>query len=441
VRRPSNPFSALPREVAVLSTISFAVAIGFGVVAPAIPVFARQFGVGHTAAAAVISAFAFMRFVSALGGGQLVDRLGERKVLVSGIMFVAGSSAIAGLAQNYEQLLLLRSVGGVGSAMFTVSAVALLLRVTPADRRGRATGLFTGGFLVGGLVGPVAGGLLTEVSPRVPFFVYGVALAVAGLIGAIFLAKTDLSGNAPDTGSQPQERMSLWEAFRHRAYQAALASNLGTGWALFGVRSSLVPLFVVEGLKVSAIWTGVGFLVGSAVQASLLLPAGRFVDTVGRRPAMISGGLLGMAAMLIVTFSTSLPLYLVSMAVFGVGSALLGVAPGAVVGDVVRGRGGQLVAVFQMSADFGAIVGPLVAGLLADSLSFGAAFGATAGVLILGPLLSLRMPETRWAQVPRVQPKEPMNKVEGLEGSAQRPSHPVPEATAQCCRNQPELGD
>ena len=387
----------MPREVPVLAAIAFAVAVGFGVVAPAIPVFAREFGVGHTAAAAVISAFAFMRLVSALGGGRLVDRIGERTVLTTGMFFVAASTAIAGLAQNYLQLLLLRAVGGIGSAMFTVSAVSLLLRVVDPAHRGRANGLFQAGFLVGGLMGPVLGGLLTEISVRLPFFVYGASLAVAGVIGAVFLAKATLHGRT--TAHDPNgERTSLREAFRNRAYQAALVSNLGTGWALFGVRSSLVPLFVVEGLKVGAIWIGIGFLVGSAVQALFLLPTGRFVDTVGRRPAMIIGGLLAMAAMLIVTFSSTLPAYLLAMALFGVGSAHLGVAPGAVVGDVVRGRSGQVVAVFQMSADLGSVVGPLVAGMLADSLSFGAAFGATAGILVFGPLLALRMPETRWTQ-------------------------------------------
>ena len=244
-------------------------------------------------------------------------------------------------------------------------------------------------------MGPVVGGLLTEISPRVPFFAYGGSLTVAGLIAAFFLAHTTLHERA--AGQVAGEgRTSLREAFRNRAYQAALAANLGTGWALFGVRSSLVPLFVVEGLNVGAIWTGIGFLVGSLVQAVLLLPTGRFVDTVGRRPAMLIGGGLSIVAMLILALTSSVPAFLIAMALFGVGSAHLGVAPAAVVGDVMRGRGGQMVAVFQMAADLGSIVGPLVAGMLADSLSFGAAFGATAGVLVLGPLLALRMPETRW---------------------------------------------
>src|ERR1700710_3027962 len=59
-----GPLRGLPVEVAVLSAVAFFVAAGFGIVAPAIPVFARSFGVSRTAAGAVISAFALMRLVS-----------------------------------------------------------------------------------------------------------------------------------------------------------------------------------------------------------------------------------------------------------------------------------------------------------------------------------------------------------------------------------------
>ena len=168
----SRLFGNLPREVTVLTAVAFAVAVGFGVVAPAIPVFARDFGVGRTAAGAVISAFAFMRLVSALASGRLVNRVGERVVLATGIGIVAVSSALAGLSQSYTQLLLLRGVGGVGSAMFTVSAISLLLRVVDADQRGRAMSMWQTGFLLGAIAGPAIGGPLTDISLRAPFFVY-----------------------------------------------------------------------------------------------------------------------------------------------------------------------------------------------------------------------------------------------------------------------------
>ena len=376
----------------MLSAVAFAVAVGFGIVAPAIPVFAREFGVGRTAAGAVISVFALARFVSALACGRLVDRFGERAVLGAGLAIVAVSSALAGLARTYWQLLLLRGVGGVGSAMFTVAAMSLLLRVVAADRRGRATGVFQGGFLVGGIAGPALGGLLTGASLRLPFFVYAGTLGVAGAIAMLALVRVTLpaAGAAPTPGDPG--RTSLGEALRDPAYRAALVTNVGTGWALFGVRSSLIPLFVVEGLNRGPVWTGVGFVLGSAAQAALLLPAGRFTDERGRRPAMILGSALATASMVLLAVSPTVGAYVLAMVLFGVGSAFLGVAPAAVVGDTVRGRGGSVVAVFQMAADLGAIVGPLVAGLLADEVSFGAAWASVAAVLSVGLLAALRMP-------------------------------------------------
>jgi MFS family permease len=402
-----SPFEGLPREVGVLAAVAVAVAIGFGVVAPAIPEFARSFGVGKTAAGAVISAFALMRFASALGSGRLVDAIGERLILSAGIGIVAVSTGLAGLSQSYLQLLVLRGIGGVGSAMFTVSATALLFRVVDGSSRGRATGLFQSGFLIGGLLGPLVGGFLTEYSLRLPFFVYAVSLIAAGTIGAVFLRATrrrveDSSRShvsaAPASGSsphaEPAANTSLAEAWRHPGYRAAVAVNFAIGWAFFGVRASLVPLFVTEGLHARAIWIGVGFLFSSLLQASLLTVAGRFVDRRGRRPAMIAGTVIASVALGLLAASTALPLYLLAMSAIGVGGAFVGTAPGAVVGDIMRGRGGRVVAVFQMASDAGAITGPLAAGWLADVASFGAAFGVCAAVMLAAAVLAVRMPET-----------------------------------------------
>ena len=380
----------------MLAAVAFAVAVGFGVVAPAIPLFAQEFGVGRTAAGAVISAFAFMRLVSALASGRLVNRIGERVVLATGIGIVAVSSALAGLAQSYSQLLLLRGVGGIGSAMFTVAAISLLLRVVDADQRGRATGLWQTGFLLGAIAGPAIGGPLTEISLRAPFFVYAITLAVAGSIGMVFLTRADLHERETGTGDAASQT-SLGEALRVSGYRAALAANLGNGWVLFGLRSSLIPLFVTdnEGVGATATWIGIGFFVSAATQGLSLLVVGSFTDRVGRRPGMIAGGAISTITMMALATSDSLAVYVVAMAAFGVGTAFLTVAPSAAVGDVMSGRGGTVVAAFQMTADLGAVVGPLVAGALADSYSYGTAFAVAAGVTAVGLLAALFSTETR----------------------------------------------
>lgn len=399
MRALRNPFGSLPPEVAVLTAVAFSVALGFGIVAPAIPLFARQFGVSNFAAGAVISVFALVRFVSAPIAGRLVNRLGERVVLATGIGIVGVSSLLAGLSHSYPQLLVLRGLGGFGSAMFTVSAFALLLRVVGPDQRGRASGTYQTGFLLGGIAGPAFGGPLTAWSLRAPFFAYAATLLVAGTVATVFLARTALREReaAAHTDHAPT---SLATAVRSSAYRAAVVNNFAVGWAVFGVRASLIPLFVVEGLLLGPSWTGAGLVVSAVVQAVVLIPAGRLVDTRGRRPFLQAGAAFTLAAGLTMALAGGAPLFLLGMALYGTGSALLGVSSAAVVGDVIGGRGGTPVAAFQMASDAGAFLGPLVAGMLADTASFEVAFLATAGVSALALLSTLVMPETRRVQRP-----------------------------------------
>jgi len=90
----------LPTEVRALVVVAFMVALGYGVVAPAIPLFAREFGVSKTAASAVISAFAFLRLITAPFVGRLVNAFGERVMLATGIGVVAVSSLLADSARR-----------------------------------------------------------------------------------------------------------------------------------------------------------------------------------------------------------------------------------------------------------------------------------------------------------------------------------------------------
>ncbi len=387
---PVPSASRMPREVTVLTAIAFSVAVGYGVVAPALPVFARDFGVGRTAAAAVISVFALMRLLSALPGGSLVDRFDERRVLATGIAIVAVSSALAGLSQSYLQLVLLRGAGGFGSALFSVGSRTLLLRSVSAEQRGRASGIYSGGFLLGGIAGPALGGFVTGISIRAPFFLYAGLLVVPSAIGLFALRGTS-TAPVPDQAETSSVRVAL----RDRSYRAALAANLADGWTVLGVRNALLPLFVVDVLHRDPIWTGVGFVVVAAVNALTLLPAGRLADSTGRRPVIVAGCAGSAAGMLLLAALPTLLGYLVSMAVLGLGSGLLDVGPSAVVGDLVRGRGGRQVAAFGMAGDAGTVTGPVVSGTIADAAGYDWAFVAAACLLGGAAALAARAPETR----------------------------------------------
>ena len=393
VRRRLRERTALPRDVLVLGLIAFCVAVGFGVLVPVLPVFARGFGVGNTEVGLVISVFALMRLAVSPFCGRLIGWLGERTVLATGIFIVAASSGVAGAAQTYPQLLSLRGVGGIGSAMFTVSAMSLLLGSVSPQLRGRAAGFFQGGFLLGGMTGPAIGGLLALVSIRAPFFFYAGTLAVAGTVGLLLLSRTRAAGDeAAGVGAAAPPSVPLRTVIADARFQAACLTNLAQGWTSFGVRSALIPVLVVEVLHHSTTWTGIAFACAAVTQTVALAPAGKFVDTVGRRPAMIGGGLLAGLSIMVVPFAPNLVVMIIALCAYGVAAAFLGTAPAASVGDATGGARGTPVAIFSMFSDTGAIIGPIVAGLLADYFSYPWGFGLGAALLIMAALYSLRMP-------------------------------------------------
>ncbi|MGI9007501.1 MAG: MFS transporter, partial [Streptosporangiaceae bacterium] len=194
-------------------------------------------------------------------------------------------------------------------------------------------------------------------------------------------------------------------ALRSRAYRAAAAANLADGFAVMGVRSAIIPLFVRDVLNEPNTWTGIGFLAVAAVNAATLLPGGKIADTLGRRPVIVAGCLISGSSMVMLALLPGLGGYLVSLAVLGLGSGLLDVAPSAMIGDLLGGpagrpddrpgQGGIVVASYQMAGDVGTVAGPVAVGFLVGSVSYQAAFFLAAAVLGLAALAGLAAPETR----------------------------------------------
>ncbi len=382
----------IPGEIAVLVAAAFVIAIGFGLVAPVLPAYARSFDVGVAAASVVVSAFAFFRLVFAPVGGALVSRLGERPVYLTGLLIVAASSLATAFAQSYVQLLVFRGLGGIGSTMFTVSAMALLVRLAPPGMRGRVSSAYASAFLIGGTVGPVVGGLLASLGMRLPFIAYAVALVIAAASVALRLSGASLRPSPDQPVAAP---MLLREALADPAYRAALASGFANGWSNFGVRVAVLPQFAFA--VYAATWVaGVALAVAAVGTALTLQVSGRLADRIGRRPLVIGGLLVTAVSLGAMGLSHSLLVLLVLSVVSGVGAGMVNPGQQATVADVVgsdRG-GGSVLATFQMSQDTGAILGPILVGVAADAWGFGWAFALTGVVSVVAVLPWLRARET-----------------------------------------------
>jgi ACDE family multidrug resistance protein len=383
----------LPREVWVLIAANVVIALGYGVVSPVLPQYARNFGVSISAATFVITAFSLMRLVSAPASGLLIEKMGERRVYLSGLLIVAVSTGACAFAQTYWQLLLFRSLGGFGSAMFTVSSLGLMIRVSPADARGRVAGLFSSAFLVGSVGGPVLGSLTVGLGLSAPFSIYGVALLIAA--GVVFVSLRHSSLAAPAVDTEPAVTVRI--ALHNKAYRSALFSNFATGWSVFGLRIALVPLFITEVLHRGPRISGLALATFAIGNVAAVIPSGHLSDRIGRRTLLIVGLAVSGVGTLLVGLASSLTLFLAAALVAGAAAGIFTSPQQAAVADIIgsRARGGTAIATYQMMSDCGAIVGSLAVGQIAQHLTFGAAFVISGVILLVAAIGWVMAPETR----------------------------------------------
>jgi len=374
---------------------------------PAIPVFAKSFGVNNAAIGLMVSAFAITRFASGLISGSMVDKFGERKVFSTGVFMVSLFTFLAGVAQSYEQLLFFRAAGGLGSSMFSVAASSVIMRSVSDDQRGHAQSVYQGSFIVGGMAGPAIGGLLSVISLRAPFFVYSILLFCSGLVALFFLKGDSIGAKKKNSSAEPAT--TIREALAMPPYRIALVLAFIGTWVFFGMRASILPVFVTEELNSTTAVVGYGFAISAIVQGAILLRAGRFSDQRGRRAASILGANIVFIGVLVLTFAVNAWMFLVSMMILGFGGAFLSTTPASIVGDIIKGKGGKVIAIFQMAGDAGMIFGPIIIGWISDIYSYRTAFGASAVIFTVVLFLVYRIPETRNVEGPQVNNLKPLD--------------------------------
>ena len=384
----------VPEDLRVLIVAAFIIAVGFGIVAPVLPQFAASFDVGYAAAGAVISVFAVMRLVWAPAAGGIMGRIGERGTYLIGLTVVALSSLATAFAANFPMLLVLRGLGGIGSVMFTVSAMGLIARRSPVAIRGKISGYYATAFLLGNILGPVLGSVIAIWGLRAPFIIYAVALA--GAIGVAAWKLRPLPATT-ETGSIMLP-MKLSAALPLPEYKALMVSSFAHGWTNFGARTALIPLLaalVMADAEAGARVAGVGLAMIAAGAAVAQVLFSGWSDRVGRRPVM----LVGLACSAVLTgalgFSGSQWALWGLCLAGGFAVGLYAPAQQAALADVVghRRSGGSVMAAFQASADSGAIIAPVLLGWVADLFGFGPAFALCGAVFAVALLI--------WALLPR----------------------------------------
>jgi len=133
----------------------------------------------------VIMAYILISTVFLLTFGRVADMLGRVRMYNLGFVVFTVGSALCGLSQNATQLILFRLVQGAGAALLMVNSPAILTEAFPPDERGRALGINGITWALGGIVGPLLGGLILSTASWPWIFYINVPIGIIGTLWAI----------------------------------------------------------------------------------------------------------------------------------------------------------------------------------------------------------------------------------------------------------------
>jgi MFS family permease len=370
-------------------------AIGGGMLTPILPLYAASFGASYALIGLVLGSRGLGTILGDLPAGMLIRRVGQRRLMMIGLVCIALCGLAMSTAQALWMLILYGLLEGVGSALWNISRHAYLTDAAPQGQRGRAIATFGGIFRTGNLIGQALGGLLGAwLGLRAPFAVY----AVIALVTLIFPALFGVDGahhQAHKAGHA--HNVNMWHVIRDN-YKVLLSAGVGQLFAqmIRSGRNIVVPLYGADVLGLSVQSVGLVMSISSTIDALMFFPAGFIMDRFGRKYAYVSCFLIQGIGMTLIPFTTSFALLTLATSLIGFGNGLGSGTMMTLGADLApKDAMGEFLGVWRLIGDGGALGGPLLVGSLADLLSLTPAIFAIAIIgMIAAGILGFFVPET-----------------------------------------------
>ena len=393
-----------------ICALTFVNQLGFGAIVPAVPLYARSFGVSLTAIGLTIAGYGLARLLSSLPAGQISDRFGRTHALaIGGIITVVGNILCA-LAATYELFLAARFIAGLGAGFILTASQIMLADISAPERRGRIMATYSGvfGFAVG--LGPLPGGILADrVRLAAPFWAFAAMAALAALLAWSRVPETRTLRTV--TGGQPSARhgasgnasakLPFLAQVRLMTVQPGFLVVTLVGFVIFFSRTgglfNVIPVLGQERLGLTPDQIGLGLASVSIMSIILSYPSGALTDRFGRKPVIVPAVILTGVSFLLFLLAPSFGWFMAACVAWSIAGGIGGAAPSAYAADIAPpGMNAAAMSTFRMLAETGYVLGPIVLGLVADFFGAESALGWTAAFLVVvGLLFGVLAPEKR----------------------------------------------
>lgn len=370
----------------------FTALLGVGIIIPVMPVFATDLGAGGIWLGLIIASFSLARGLFQPIVGNLSDKCGRKKFLLAGLFIYGVVGLCLPLATSIANLIVIRIMHGIGSAMIVPIAMAYMSSLAPKGQEGKYMSMLNIAIFTGIGCGPLIGGLFTDLINMASAFY---AMSALSMI-AFFLVNIYMPSQVEEQGGIKHIalRKVVKAMFKSRRTVGILLARLST--MVFIVPTmAFLPLFMVkEGLGAGI---EIGIVMGgrTLVNAVLQVPCGKLADKYNKEIMLLIASLLTSIFVCLIPLANSFISLLCIFIIIGFGEAIIWPVLGAFAteeGRELYGHG-SMMGLFNFAMSFGVLTGAMVSGIAMDTLGLDYAFylsGFTVFLLTAFALIMIR---------------------------------------------------
>jgi len=253
----------LGQIITVVAT--FLAFMGIGVVDPILPEIAKQIGASHWQVEMLFTSYLLMMAIMMIPAGILASRVGDKRLMVTGLIIVTIFAALCGFSNNIPQLSIFRAGWGLGNSFFFATAMTLLIALSGEVKK--AVGLYEAAIGLGMAGGPLVGGVLGNASWRLPFFGTSALIFIAFIL-VLTIVKQPAS-TKPRKAAGFKDMVKLYKL---KTFTQGAVSGMLYYYGFFTVLAYTPLILSIGALQIGFVFFGWGLCLayGSAVLAHQL---------------------------------------------------------------------------------------------------------------------------------------------------------------------------
>ena len=367
----------------IIAISLFSSMLGVGIIVPLLPLYADKMGATGVWIGVIFASFSISQMTLTPVFGAFSDRRGRKTLLCIGLISFALISLGYLWAHQVYQLIFVRLLHGAAGGMVLPIAQAYIGDLAPEGQEGKWIGYLNAVLYAGYGFGPVVGGVLTEAfGMNVTFYGMGGLNLIAFILSMLFLLESHTRAAVKASHSASMKQL-ITQPVIQGLLSVQVAYAMGRGVFL-----TFLAIFATSVAHLNPGQVGILFGANIVLMSFYQLSTGRLADRVSKKWLTVTGGIINIFFLaLIPLFGNFWPL-LVLFAIGSVGGAIIVPATSAITVEEGRKYGmGTALGIIAMGQGIGFAVGPVVGGLIADSINVSSVFLFAAGFGAIGLLL------------------------------------------------------